>query len=96
MSLRNRWSSRTSSRIAVRELVALPPALESPRGLALALRRGGACGLDRVGGRTEFVRGDVCDGPGLAGGVRGVPCCPAQVSGRAHRVAARRAGLRSS
>src|SRR5712691_9149599 len=58
----------------LRELVALPPALESPCGLALAFRRGGTCGLDRIGGRTEFVRSDVRDGPGLAGSVRGMPC----------------------
>jgi hypothetical protein len=43
------------------------------------------CGLEPIGGRTEFVRGDVCDGRGLAGRVRGVPCCPAQVSGRGYR-----------
>src|SRR6266851_9846110 len=76
-----------------RELVTLPLALESPCGLALAFRGGGTCGLDRIGGCTEFVRGDVCDGPGLAGSVRGMPCCPAQVSGRAHCMAARRASL---
>ena len=77
----------------LRELVTLPLALESPSGLALAFRRGSTCGLDRVGGRTELVRGDVCDGPGLASSVRGMPCCPTQVSGRAHCMAARRASL---
>jgi hypothetical protein len=66
-------------------------ALESPYGLALPFRRGSAYGLDRIGGRTEFMRGDVRDGPSLASSVRGVPCCPTQVSGRAHRMAARRA-----
>ncbi len=75
------------------ELVTLPPALESSGGLALTVWRGSACGLDRVGGRTEFVRGDVCDGPGLAGRVRGMPCCSTQLSGRAHCMAARRASL---
>ncbi len=64
---------------------------ESPGGLALALRRASTRGPDRIGGCTEFVRGDVCDGPGLPSGVRGIPCRPAQVSGRAHRMAARRA-----
>jgi hypothetical protein len=39
------------------------------------------------------VRGDVCDGPGLAGSVSGMPCCPTQVSGRAHCMTARRASL---
>jgi hypothetical protein len=33
------------------------------------------------------------DGPGLASGVCGVPCSPAQVSGRAHRVASRCSSL---
>src|SRR5437870_2473438 len=77
----------------LRELVALPPALESPCALALSFRRGSTCGLDRIGGRTELVRGDVCDGRGLAGSVRGMPCCPAQVSGRGHCMATRRASL---
>ena len=71
----------------------LPPALKSSGGVALTLGRGSTCGLDRIGGRTEFVRGDVRDGPGLARSVRGMPYCPAQVSGRSHRMAARRASL---
>ncbi len=77
----------------LRELVTLPVALESPCGLALAFWRGSTCGLDRIGGCTEFVCRDVCDGPGLASSVRGIPCCPTQVSGRAHCMAARRASL---
>ena len=35
----------------------------------------------------------MCDGRGLAGRVRGVPCCPAQVSGRGVCMAGRRASL---
>jgi hypothetical protein len=35
----------------------------------------------------------VRDDPGLSGGIRGMPRCATQVSGRAHCVAARRAGL---
>jgi hypothetical protein len=77
----------------LRELVTLPLALESPCGLAPAFRRGSTCGLDRVGGRTELVRGDVCDGSSLAGGIRGMPCCATQVPGRAHGMAARRPSL---
>nr|WSW47939.1 hypothetical protein OG296_35330 [Streptomyces sp. NBC_01001] len=77
----------------LRELVTLPSALESSCGLALAGRRGSTCGLDRIGGRTELVRGDVCDSPGLAGRVRGMPCCPTQVSGRTHCMAACRTRL---
>ena len=75
------------------ELVTLPPALESPCALALAFRRASTCGLDRIGRCAELVRGDMCDHRSLASSVRGVPCCATQVSGRAHRMAARRAGL---
>src|SRR5262249_521155 len=77
----------------LRELVTLPPALEPPGALALAFCRASTCGLDRVGGRAEFVRGDVRDGPGLARRVRGMPCCPTKVSGRGHGMAGRRARL---
>ena len=77
----------------LRELVTLPPALESPCAVALAFRRARTCGLDRIGGRTEFVRGDVRDDPGLAGSVRGMPRCPTQVPGRGHGLAGRRASL---
>ena len=77
-----------------RELVALPPALESPRALALTFRRGSPYGLDRISGRTELMRGNVRDGRGLAGGVRGMPCRPAQVSGGGVCVARRGASLR--
>jgi hypothetical protein len=68
----------------------LPLAFKSPSGVAPAFWRGSTGGLDRVGGRTEVVRGDVCGGSGLASRVRGMPCRATQVSGRAHRVAARR------
>src|SRR4051794_31432474 len=79
----------------LRELVTLPPAFESPGAvaLALALRSAGTCGLDRIGGRTEFVRGDVRDDPGLASGVRDMPCRPTQVSRSGHCAAGRRASL---
>src|SRR2546429_3263716 len=68
----------------LRELVALPPTLESPCALARSFRRGSTCRLDRIGGRTELVRGHVCDHRGLAGSVCGMPCCPTQGSGCAH------------
>ncbi len=77
----------------LRELVTLPLALKTPCGLAVPFRRGSTCGLDPIGGRAEFVRGDVRDGPGLPSSVRRMPCCPSKVSGRAHCVAARRASL---
>ena len=77
----------------LRELVALPPALESPCALALSFPRSSTCRFDRIGGRTELVRGHVCDDRRLAGSVRGMACCPTQVSGRGHCMAARRASL---
>src|SRR5438552_1665068 len=76
----------------VRELVALPPALESPCALAL-FRRGSTCGLDRICGRTELVCSDVCDGRGLTGSVSGVPCCSTQVSSRGVCMTGRRSSL---
>src|SRR3712207_4272463 len=78
----------------LRKLITLPLALESPCGLALATRRGSSGGFDRRGGRPELVRGDMGDRPGLASSVCGMPCGPAQVSGRAHCMAARCASLR--
>jgi hypothetical protein len=77
----------------LRKLVTLPPALASPCCLALAFRRAGTCGLDRIGGRAEFVRGDVRNDPGLASSVSGMPCCPTQVSGRRHCIAGRRSSM---
>ncbi len=77
----------------LRKLVTLPPALKSPCGLALAFRRGSTCGLDRVGGGSKVVRGDVRNGPGLARSVGGMSGCSTQVSGRAHCMAAGRTSL---
>src|SRR4051794_39051761 len=77
----------------LRELVTLPPALDSPCAVALVFRRVSTYGLDRIGGRTKFVRGDVRDDPGLASSVRGMPRCPTEVSGRGHCLAGRRASL---
>jgi hypothetical protein len=42
---------------------------------------------------AELMRGDVGDGPSLAGGIRGIPCCPTHVPGCPHRMNARRASL---
>jgi hypothetical protein len=77
----------------LRELITLPPALGSPRGLALALRRGRPYGLDRVRRRAELVRGDVRHDPRLPRGVSGVPRCATQVSRRVHGPATRGASL---
>src|SRR3954447_13631821 len=70
------------------ELVALPLALESPSALLLTRRSRRTDRLDRVGGRTEVMRGDVCHDCGLPGGIRGVARRASQVPGRAHRMAA--------
>src|SRR5207237_9665089 len=72
----------------LRELVALPPALEPPCALALSFRRGRTCGLDRIGGRTQLVRGDVRDDCSLASSISGMPGCPAQVRARGLGLAA--------
>src|SRR5262249_40515806 len=75
------------------QLVALPPALEPPCALALSFRRGSTCGLDRIGGRTQLVRGDVRDDCCLTSSICGMPGCPAQASSRGHCMAACRASL---
>ena len=92
MSLRNRWSPRTSSRIASGSWSRCHRPSSRPRCRPLLPARS-MCSLEPTGGRTEFVRGDVCDGRGLAGRAPGVLCCPAQVSGRGVCMAGRRASL---
>jgi hypothetical protein len=77
----------------VRELVALPSALSSACSFGFFARRGSSDGLDRIGGRTELVRGDVRHGRGLASSVGGVSCCPTEISGRAHCMSAGRTSL---
>jgi len=68
-------------------------ALAPPGALSLGCRRGGADRLDRIGGRPELVRGDVCDHCRLAGSVGRMACRPCQIPGRSHGMATRRAGL---
>jgi hypothetical protein len=75
------------------QLVALPLALQSPSAFLTVVGCGSSCGLDRIGGRTEFVRSHMRDDRCLAGSVGGVPRCAVQVSGGAHGMAARRACL---
>ncbi len=76
-----------------RKLVALPAALPPPGSLLLALHRGSTRCSYRVGSSAKFVRGDMRDDGGLAGGIGGMPGSSAQVPGRAHRMATRRASL---
>lgn len=75
------------------ELFALPAALEPAGTLALAFRRSRAHGLDRVSCGAELVRGDVRDRRRLTGSIRGMARRSAQIPGRRHRMAGRRAGL---
>ena len=70
----------------------MPPAFESSSGFS-GIGRGCTGGLDRICGGTELVCRDVAHCRRLSGGVRGVACRSAQVSGRAHRLTAGRAGL---
>ena len=77
----------------LRQLVALPAALAPAGPLALAFRRRRARRLDRVGGGSELVRGDVGDRRRLPGSIRGMARRAAQIPGRRHRMARRRAGL---
>ena len=93
MWLRSRWSSSTSSRIASGSWSRCQRHSTSSCGDALTSGAQPRDGPDGVGGGAELVGGDVRDGSRLAGGVRGIPRRPAQVPGRAHRVAARRSGL---
>ncbi len=77
----------------VGELGALPLALQPASRHAVVFSRCRLRGPDRVGRSTEFVGRHMAHRRGLAGSVRGMPCCPTQVSGRGVCMAARRAGL---
>ncbi len=77
-----------------REMIALPTTFTAGRVIALSLRCGGPCGLDRVRGRAEIVRSDMCDVGGLGSGISGMSGCPAQISGCGVCMAGGRAGLR--
>ena len=92
-SLRKRWSSSTSSRISSGELGALPLALQAASRPALVFRRCRSRRPDRVCRGTKLVGRHMAHRRGLAGSVRGMPCCPTQVSGRGVGMAGRRAGL---
>jgi hypothetical protein len=76
------------------ELLARPMALQPAGAFDLADRRSRAHSLDRVGGRTELMCGDMRHHCRLAGSICGVPSGSAQLSCRSHGMATRRAGLR--
>jgi hypothetical protein len=77
----------------VGELGALPLALQAASRLALVFSRCRPRRPDRVGRSTKLVGRHMAHSRGLAGGVRGMPCCPTQVSGRGVCMAGRHAGL---
>jgi hypothetical protein len=77
----------------IRELFALPPALE-PASTLFASGGRRTRRFDRVGGSTELVRGDVRHRCCLAGCIGGMPSGSAQLSCRTHGMATRRTGLR--
>jgi hypothetical protein len=77
----------------VGEFSALPPALQAASRLALVFSRCRPRRPDRVGRSTELVGRHMAHRRGLAGSVRGMPCCPTQVSGRGVCMAGRRARL---
>ncbi len=64
-----------------RELLALPLALEPSGLLSGTSWRGGAHGLDRVGGCTKLVGGDMGDRRSLSRSVGGIARRPAQIAG---------------
>ncbi len=76
------------------ELFALPAALLLAGLLAFIFSGRSLRGLDRVSCGAEFVRGNVRDHRRLTGSIRGMARSSAQISGRRHCMAARRAGLR--
>ncbi len=75
------------------ELGTLPLALQTAGPHAVVFNRYRSRGPDRVGRGSEFVGRHMAHRRGLAGSVRGMPCCPTQVSGRGVCMASRRAGL---
>ena len=77
----------------LRELGALPPALHTSGLGAIRFVCRSLHGLDRVSGRSEFVRRHVADCGSLPGSVSSMPRCPAEVSCCAIRVASGAASL---
>jgi len=85
--LQNEFANR------IRELFALPTALDPAYALTLASGGRRTRGLDRVGRSTELVCGDMRHHRRLAGSICGVPSGSAQLSCRSHGMATSRAGL---
>ena len=93
ISLRKRWSSRTSSRIASGSCSRCHRHSSRPALSRLACGSRRTRGLDRVGRSTELVCGDMRHHRGLAGSECRVTGRSAQHSCRSHGMAGRRAGL---
>ena len=77
----------------VGELSALPLALQTACLDAVVVSRGRSRRPDRVRRGSEFVGCDMAHRSGLAGSVRGIPCCTTQLPGRGVCVTSRGAGL---
>jgi hypothetical protein len=77
----------------VGESGALPLALQAASRVAFVCRRRRSRCPDRVGCGTQLVSRHMANGCGLAGRIRGMPCCPTQVSGRGVGMAGCCAGL---
>ena len=77
----------------IRELFALPTALEPAGALSLASGRGRKRGFDRIGRSTELVRGDMRHRCSLTGSECGVPSGSTQQSCRGLGMASRIARL---
>jgi hypothetical protein len=77
----------------VGELGALPLALQSASRIALVFTRCRPRRPDRIGRSTELMGRHMAHRRGLARSVRGMPGCPAQVSGRGVGMAGSSAGL---
>jgi hypothetical protein len=78
----------------IRELFALPMALEPAGAVTLPYEGRRTHGFDRVGRSPKLVRGDMRHDCRLAGSICGVPSGSAQLSCRSHGMATRRSGLR--
>jgi hypothetical protein len=76
-----------------RQLLALPPALQSSSVVTSAIRGSSSCSLDRVCGRTELVGSDVSHRRSLTGSICGMPGRATQVPGSIICATARRAGV---
>jgi hypothetical protein len=77
----------------IRQLVALPAALEPAGTIAFAFGDSRARGLDRVSSSAQLVRGNMRDRRRLTSSIRSMSRCSANIPGRCHRVTSRSTSL---